>query len=146
VQATALASVLANLALWILGPFVYEHWVRKEVAFNPLCFHLLLGVSVASALWTANSVIAMSANRHHGIAGAFLLVTILCLGAGSLLLPILGIPGAAGSILAGEAALTCVGLRMALHHLHEPLAEFIREVFWIKFAPAPSAVREGVLD
>ena len=124
-QVTAFTMLLATLGLWLFGPFAYAHWVRKTVAFNPLCFHLLLAASVAAALWSANSVVTMSANTHHHIAIGFLLITALSIAALRFELPRFGIVGASGMVLAGDLTLICIALRGALAQLREPLPEFI---------------------
>jgi O-antigen/teichoic acid export membrane protein len=130
------ASVLMAIALRIFGPFIYTHWTRHAVAFNPGCFQVLLIVSVLGSLWYISSVAPMSANLHLPIALSCLLMTCLTLSAASVLTRWYGLNGAVTSLLLSDFAMCGIALRAALRQTHDTARDFFGSVFRIPLKPA----------
>ncbi len=133
-------SVLGGLLLWVSAPYIYRAWVHHNIAFNSACFGVLLLVAAASSLWSVSSVVLMSVNSHSRIAGAYVVATVISLGFAWLLIPALGLTGAAIALLLTEGWITWVVLQSALQYSQDSLSTFFSAVAtlrWFSFDVAP---------
>lgn len=128
-QAGLVLSVAACLFLWFAGPLIYQGWIRHAVSFDANCFHILLLVTLANSLWFTSSVVPMSTNSHHHLSMAFLAASALSLGAGWALIPGMGLPGAACSLLLTDLIMVSLVLRTSLRQLHESFGDFTAALF-----------------
>ena len=97
-------------------------------------------VAAASSLWSVSSVVLMSVNSHSRIAGAYVVATVISLGLAWLLIPALGLTGAAIALLLTEGWITWVVLRSALQYSQDSLSTFFSAVVtlrWFSFDVAP---------
>ena len=143
-QASLALSITGGLLLWMLGPSIYRMWIRQNVSFNAVCFHVLLLLVVTNSFWDTSSVIPMSINRHCRIAATYAGVTLLSLGLAWLLIPPLGIAGAAIALLVTDVWMTGLVLRTALRHVQDNLKKFVIALFALPhfrhtLQPAPEA-------
>jgi O-antigen/teichoic acid export membrane protein len=124
-QASLGLSILGGVVLWLIGPLIYRVWIRQSVGFDATCFHILLLVTVTASFWDMSSVIPMSTNSHCRIAIAYSAAAVLSLGLAWVLIPPLGIAGAAIALLAVDALMTGLVLSTALHHAEDTLKAFL---------------------
>src|ERR1700678_2659031 len=133
--ATACAALL-----WVFGPTIYQTWVRKSVALDVSCFHVLLLVAIANSLWFVSGIAQMSANRHAGMAfsylGAALVSCIMCYW----LARTLGLAGAAMALLLIDGIMCGFVLPKSLKQMQDTPREFFRAVF----GSAPYFVRPSL--
>ena len=94
-QAALCTALVGGVGLWILGPFIYQVWIRSAVPFNVTCFHILIIVTLANCFWFVSSVVPMSTNVHHRLAFAYVGLASTSLLLARLLIPLLGLTGAA---------------------------------------------------
>jgi O-antigen/teichoic acid export membrane protein len=128
-------SLLGVTLLWTFGPFLYRLWIRQDVSFNANCFHVLLLVAMTTSLWSASSVILMSMNGHCRIAAIYVGATALSLGVAALLIPVLGITGAALSLLLTEGWMVGFVLRTALYQVQDSLRNFFHALVAVNRLP-----------
>jgi len=128
-QASLGLSILGGLLLWMFGPFVYRLWIGQNVGFNAATFHILLLVAVTNSLWETSSVIPISINGHARIAATYSAATVLSLALAWLLMPTLGIAGAAVALLAIDGCMTGLVLRTTLRHVQDTLKRFVVALF-----------------
>jgi O-antigen/teichoic acid export membrane protein len=123
-QASLGMSVSGGLVLWILGPHIYRLWIRQAIPFNATCFHILLIVVVANALWNASSVIPMSINGHCRLTTIYAGMALFSLVLAGVLTPIYGIEGSASALLATDTLMTVIALRTALRQVDDTSRSF----------------------
>ncbi len=143
-QASLALSIFGGLLLWLVGPFIYRLWIQHNVNFDVACFHVLLLVVVTNSLWDTSSVIPMSTNSHSYIAATYSGVSLLSLGLAWILVPRLGVVGAAMALLATDAFMTGLVLRTALSNVQDSLKKFAAALFAVPrfrrgLQPAPEA-------
>jgi O-antigen/teichoic acid export membrane protein len=143
-QASLGLSIVGGFLLWMFGPSIYQVWIRQDVAFNAVCFHVLLLVVVTNSLWDTSSVIPMSINGHCRIAATYAGATAVSLGLAWLLVRPFGITGAALALLITDAWMTGLVLRTALRHVQDSLKKFLFALFVIShfrriLQPVPEA-------
>jgi O-antigen/teichoic acid export membrane protein len=123
-QASLLLSVVGGGAMWVVGPYIYRFWIRQHVTFDATCFHVLLFVGVTTSLWDMSSVIPMSANSHCRIAANYAAASAVSLGIAALLVPHLGISGAAITLVAVDMWMTGLVMRTSLHLVQDTMRSF----------------------
>lgn len=141
-QAGLAVSAFSGLFLWIVGPMLYKVWIRHAVTFDATCFHLLILVTFANSLWYTSSVVPMSTNAHHRIALSLVGFSVGSLVIARLVIPVMGLPGAAWSLLLIDLMMICLVLRTSLRQLEDTFTQFLSGVFsmpklWVT-APRPS--------
>jgi O-antigen/teichoic acid export membrane protein len=119
-------SCVTGLLLWLFGPYVYHLWIGSAVSFDAVCFHVLLAVSLANSLWFTSSVVQMASNKHRPIAIHLLVAACLSFGLARLLIPQMGILGAACALLMVDGWMDWIVLRRSLKQLHDNFRDF----FW----------------
>ncbi len=138
--AVLLTGILA-LAVWIAAPVVYPAWTDKQLRISSgLLATLLVDATIAaggiSAAW-----MMLATNHHRSVAQWSLVNSVIGLGLAAILLPRLGVVGAAVGTFAGNAL--CAGVVLPLLS-----ARFIkvkvREIYcqigsaWLVLVPATS--------
>lgn len=123
-------SMSAGLFLWLAGPSIYRFWLHREVVFDAACFHILLMAAIANSLWEASAVIPMSINTHSRIAALYCVVAALSLGLARMLLPGLGIVGAAVALLVMDGFMTVYVVRVTLDLTDDTSSNFFAALFW----------------
>jgi O-antigen/teichoic acid export membrane protein len=130
-QASLGVSICGGLVLWVLGPLIYRLWIRQSIGFDATCFHVLLLVVIANSLWDTSSVIPMSVNGHFRIAVTYSVAAAFSLGIAWLLIPTLGITGAAIALLAADGWMTTLSLRTSLNYSGDTLKSFVAALFTV---------------
>ena len=130
-QASLGLSIFGGALLWGFGPLIYRLWIRQGVSFDATCFHVLLLVVVINSLWDTSSVVPMSINSHCRIAATYSGATVISLFLSWMLLPSLGIAGAAIALLSADACMAWFVLRTALSHVQDSPKKFIVALFSI---------------
>lgn len=128
-QASLALSLAAGAFLWFAGPLIYRTWIRHAVAFDATTFHILLVVTLANSLWFTSSVVPMSTNAHHRLTIAFTIASAIALGAGWVLVSLIGIRGAACSLLIIDCLMVSLVLRASLRQLRETFTDFAASLF-----------------
>jgi O-antigen/teichoic acid export membrane protein len=141
-QAGLAISLLSGALLWLIGPTLYRLWIRHAVPFDATCFHILILVTFANSLWYTSSVVPMSTNAHQRIAVSLVAFSTASLLVARFLIPALGLPGAAWSLLLIDLLMIWLVLRTSLRQLDDTFLHFVSGVFsipkfWIP-APRPS--------
>jgi O-antigen/teichoic acid export membrane protein len=136
-------SLLSGAALWLIGPTLYQLWIRHAVTFDATCFHILILVTFANSLWYTSSVVPMSTNAHKGIALSLVSFSALALLVARVLIPTFGLPGAALSLLLIDVLMIWLVLRTSLRQLDDTFGQFLSGVFsiprlWTTAPPQPS--------
>ena len=130
-QASLGLSVAGGAALWVFGPFIYHFWIRQNIAFDAVCFHILLLAVIVNSLWDTSAVIPMSVNGHVRIAVTYACASLVSLGSAWVLTPRLGIAGAAVALLATDVGMTSLVLRTTLGQVQDNLHKFAAALFVI---------------
>jgi len=130
-QASLAVSISGGMVLWILGPSIYRLWIRQSINFDATCFHVLLIVVVANSLWDTSSVIPMSVNGHCRIAVVYSVAACFSLGLTRLLLPSLGITGAAVALLLADGWMMTQALRTSFKYSEDNLKSFVSSLFTV---------------
>jgi O-antigen/teichoic acid export membrane protein len=128
-QASLILALGSAGLLWAFGPSFYDVWVRKSVALDLACFHILLLVTIANSLWFVSATVQMSANKHSRLAMVYLGATIASCGLGYGLVGRFGLTGSAMALLAIEIAMCAFVLRTTLKQMQDTPREFFRAVF-----------------
>jgi len=128
-QASLALSLAAGVFLWFAGPLIYRVWIRNAVAFDATTFHIMLVVTLANSLWFTSSVVPMSTNAHHRLTIALTIASAVALGLGWVLVSLMGISGAACSLLLIDSLMVSLVLRASLRQLRETFADFGASVF-----------------
>jgi O-antigen/teichoic acid export membrane protein len=128
-QASLILAVCCAAFLWVFGPPFYHVWVRRSVALDLSCFHVLLLVTIANSLWFVSAIVQMSANRHSRLALVYLAAAAASCVLGYGLTERLGLVGSALALLLIEIAMCCFVLRTSLKQMQDTPREFLRAVF-----------------
>lgn len=128
-QAAFGVAIAGGIALWILGPFIYRLWIRNKVAFDAHCFHILLVVTFANCLWFVSSIVLMSTNTHHRLAWAYATLAATSLLLARLLIPQLGLSGAAWALALPDGLMIYLVMRTSLGKLEDNFVDFFRSFF-----------------
>jgi len=153
-QAAFWLSLLLAGGLFLGGPLVLRLWTVGKVNMDYAVFALLLVGMVASSFWYTSWVVPLAINRHQKTAVLFIIGNVLALLVAVLLIPFLGLSGAAGALLIIDALMIPFVLRDSLELVHDSLGRFCRVVFdppvrfmwqtclaWLSSVPEPSLVK-----
>jgi O-antigen/teichoic acid export membrane protein len=127
---------IAIAFLALAGPRIYGVWTHHRVMLDYALFWWLLAGIAAYSFWYTSSAVALSRNRHEGIAIAYLVGTALSIILAPFLMKQLGLSGAAISPLVIDLAMSWYVLKNSLQLLGESTSGFISNLF-----RAPKALR-----
>src|SRR6266404_473079 len=130
-QAALGISVLGGMCLWVVGAYLYRFWLRHDINFDATCFHVLLIVVVVNSLWDIGVVIPMSVNGHFRVALLYSAAALVSLGLARMLLPGLGIVGAAIALMVMDGVMTIYALQTALQHTKDTLKNFVTSLLTV---------------
>ncbi len=126
---------MANATLWttlvivsllaILGDWIISLWTDNQVAYDSSLLYLMLGVAVADALWQMSRIVLVSANRHVRSAAAYLTAAVGAILLSYILMPSVGIEGAALSLLVANLAIVPYATKGALTLLEDKLFPYV---------------------
>lgn len=136
-QAAMWIAVLFSIGLFFAGPFLYHLWTGRQVVFDPALFGLLLLVGIANSLWSTSYVVLLSVNRHQTLAVVYVAATGLSLALASVLTPLLGLHGAALSLLVIDLFMSTYVVVRSLALVQDTLPAFIRFILTPPFLKPP---------
>jgi O-antigen/teichoic acid export membrane protein len=128
-QLSTLMALFALSMLAIAGPRVFHLWTHGRLAFDAGAFYLLLLVVLANSGWNASSAVPMSANRHQRISVYYLVFSVASIGIAYVLLPRLGLRGAALGMLFADVGMSLVVVPTSLRMLSDSFPAFARSFF-----------------
>ena len=130
-QAALGISALGGMCLWVVGAYIYRLWLRHDINFDATCFHVLLIVVVVNSLWDIGVVIPMSFNGHFRVALLYSAAALFSLGLARMLLPGLGIVGAAIALMVMDGVMTIYALQTALQYTKDTLKNFVTSLLTV---------------
>ncbi len=136
-QAAMWLAVLCSAALFFVGPLIFRLWTRGEVPFDPVLFSLLLLVVIANSLWSTSYVVLLAVNRHQKLAAVYIAATGLSLLLASVLTRLIGIHGAALSLLVIDVTMSAYVVARSLALVQDTLPDFIRFILTPPFLKPP---------
>jgi O-antigen/teichoic acid export membrane protein len=125
VALSVVLSVLGVLFLTFFGETIYSLWVGKSIL---LPFHLLILFLLPipfNALWITSSVVHMASNKHEGLAIRYIIAALISSVACLILTYMIGIEGAAFSIVIMDIILIPYVIRYSLILTNDTWGEFL---------------------
>jgi O-antigen/teichoic acid export membrane protein len=137
-QAALWIALVCSVALFFAGPLIFPLWTHdKSVVFNPSLFGLLLVVGLCNSLWSTSYVVLISVNRHQRLAAVYVAATALSMALGYVLIPLLGLPGAALSLLVIDVFMSFYVVSRSLELVQDHLGDFLKAVLMPPFLKPP---------
>jgi O-antigen/teichoic acid export membrane protein len=104
-QVSLLLALPCTIALIVAGPRIFAIWTHGRLVMDVPCFDFLMAVVLLNSLWNASSAVPLAANKHQGIAMAYLFSTGASLALGYPLIRYLGLRGAGCALLLSEVCM-----------------------------------------
>jgi len=136
-QAALWIAVFFSIGLFFAGPLLYHLWTRKHLAFEPALFALLLLVVIANSLWSTSYVVMVALNRHQQLALVYIGATAASLALAAVLTPLMGLHGAALSLLVIDVFMSAYVLRRSLALVDDTMPDFLRFILAPPFRNLP---------
>jgi O-antigen/teichoic acid export membrane protein len=128
-QACLALCALAIAFLAVAGPRLYVVWTHNRVTLDyALYWWLLMGIA-AFSFWYTSSAVALSRNRHEGVAVAYLAGTTISICVAWVLMRQFGLSGAAISPLIIDVIMSWYVLRNSLRMLEDSASGFVADLF-----------------
>jgi len=128
-QASLWSSLGVTLFLFFAGRRILELWTHGRIIMDVGAFHWLLLVIVANSFWYTSSVVTIASNTHERVAAFYLAGTASSLILARLLMPGLGISGAAMALLAIDIIVGWYVIHQSLRTLSEGARDFGASMF-----------------
>ncbi|TWU25793.1 hypothetical protein Pla144_30050 [Bythopirellula polymerisocia] len=124
-QVVVVSSIFFAIGLFCAGGWIFALWTNRELQFDNQVFTLLLCVVIAKNFWSSALVVATSSNRHTRDTVFVLLGHLVALSGALVLVPLIGLPGAAISLLVCDIVISVFVIRRALILLEESSWNFL---------------------
>jgi O-antigen/teichoic acid export membrane protein len=111
--------------LAVSGHWIIALWTNNAVDSNITLLYLMLGVVVADALWQTSRIVLVSANRHTRIAAVYLGAAGAAVLLSYILMPKIGVEGAALGLLVANIAIIPHATKGALALLQDKLLPYL---------------------
>lgn len=122
------------LALLPLGRFVYAWWTLRTLSFDAVIYGIMAAQTIAWGVWSSSSTVLVATNRQRRLVSFLVANALATLGLAALLVPRLGVRGAAlAALLADLAIMAWSAPRAACDVTGDRLPAFAREVAWALF-------------
>ena len=118
------ALILAGV-LFVAGAATFTLWTGGNISFAPTLFAVLLGATLAEALWSVVATIRMGTNRHRPLAWSYLVVSCAGLLAMVWLAETSDLAAMASVLMVIELAMVAIALPMTLRLLDIDLGRFL---------------------
>ena len=128
-QLSMLLAIATLMLLALGGPRVFMLWTHGRLHFDAATFDILLLVVLANSAWNASSSVALSANRHERMSMFYLAFSVASIVIADVLLPRVGLCGAALALLFADLGMSLVVIRISNRLLSDPLPDFVRGCF-----------------
>jgi O-antigen/teichoic acid export membrane protein len=136
-QAAAGMAVAAAAVLYLAGPWVYGVWIHHKLPLQPATFHWLLAVVIANSFWFMSSIVSIACNAHERVALVYLSGTAASLALACVLMPRVGLAGAAIALLLTDVLTGWYVVRTSLRLVQDGFSSFARSLFSVPGALAP---------
>lgn len=121
-------------ALLPLGRTVYGLWTLRSLSFDPALYAIMAAQTVAWGIWSSSSTVLVATNRQARLAKFLVANAVVTLGLAVLLVPRLGVRGAAlAALFADLAVMAWSAPRAACELTGDRLPAFAREVLGALF-------------
>ncbi len=128
-QLSMFLATVTLILLAIFGPRVFTLWTHGHLHFDATAFNILLISVLANSVWNASSSVALSANRHERMSMFYMTLSVSAIILAFLLLPRMGLSGAALATLFADLGMSVVVIRISTTLLSDPLPSFLRACF-----------------
>jgi O-antigen/teichoic acid export membrane protein len=125
---TLIVALCALPFLGFLGEWFVGIWTHHAFEQNHLLFAFLLASGFLNVLWQTSWVVMMATNHHQNIIVAFIVFPALALLASVVLIPVLGINGAAIILAVSEIPMLYVVTNSALKLLADKWPDYIKSI------------------
>ena len=122
-------SNLLILILLISSSFLVRLWTNDKVEIKYDLFIIMLVIIFANSFWYTSSVVHTATNQHQKMALLYFLGTSLSLLLATILLPVMGLNGAAISLLIVDFIMIGYVLIKSLHLTDDRFTPFFRQLF-----------------
>jgi O-antigen/teichoic acid export membrane protein len=112
-QAAFFLTLLCVGALAIGGKRIFYLWTRHRIIMDVHAFYLLLGVVLLNSAWSASSAAPVAANKHQRVAILYLVFTVGSILVGYPLIKAFGLVGAGIALLASEACMDVIVVKIS---------------------------------
>ncbi len=96
--------IAISAALWFEGPSVVDVWTHHAVRVPPPFFRLMLLYLVMQTAWMSSSALLIATNRHHTVAWAYLVSSVLGVSLAAIGVRHFGLAAAPVGLMLGELA------------------------------------------
>ncbi len=127
-QASLWLSLCAVAVLFATGKWIVHIWTQGKIIMDANLFYLLLAVIVANSLWYTSSVVLAAINKHQHMALYYATGTSLSLMLAWVLIPTLGLNGAALALLSIDMFMSFYVVKNSLALLNDEFSEFLKVV------------------
>lgn len=122
------ASLSAIVFLAFTGEWIIKIWTQGRVSFNPMLFNLLLLIIFTNSLWLTSSIVLIATNKHQKIAFLYVSGSIISLFIAYMLIPLMGVPGAAIALLAIDLLMIFTVIKNSLTLVEDRFFVFVSEI------------------
>ena len=123
-RVTAVLVFLACVALGALGEALTRLWLGEATPYEPALLRWLLAIAALGALWNASSIVLAATNQHARMGATLVVSTALMVGLGAAGMPLFGLHGFLGLMLAAEALMWAAVVPQALRVSGDTLGGF----------------------
>jgi O-antigen/teichoic acid export membrane protein len=134
------ASLVIATGIFITAPFFLPFWTHHKVSVNSLLLVIFLTSAILNGVWNVISGLLIGINQHEGLSVRYLLAAGMTLGLAMVSVHAMGLYGVALAMVICELVLVPYAVTRTCHLLHQPVKEFLGDVFKLK------AVRLAVAD
>lgn len=136
--ARTLHGYACGLAFWIgacaaaflavFGQGVLAFWTAGRITADPVFLGIMLLGVVGNALWSTSLVVPSAINQHQRLAGSFVGAAVVGLFLLYVLVPYIGLVGAAISLLVIDLVMSLLVVRQSLSLVGERAGDFVRHI------------------
>lgn len=123
-RVTALLVFFTCMALGALGETLTRLWLGEATPHDPALLWWLLAIAGVGALWNASSIVLAATNQHARMGATLVTSAALAVGLGAAGMPLLGLHGFLGVMLAAEAVMWAAVVPRALEVSGDTLGGF----------------------
>lgn len=132
---------LMIIFLLATGNWLIRIWTHGKVEVDHVFFGIMMAVIFANSFWFTSSVVLVSVNKHQHMAGLYLTGACIALLLASILLPRIGLDGAAISLFSIDAFMAWYVLSSSLAITEDELSKFIKNLVRPQLSSLAMALR-----
>lgn len=123
-------AITVITTLGLIGEWMIGIWTRHAFEQNHTLLMLLLATTFLNVLWQTSWVVLMATNKHEIVSLVFVASALTGMLLSIMIIPLLGINGAALALLIAELPLLYIVIRSALTLLDDKWLEYLKAVVW----------------